>query len=203
MSLTRKVAYILLTVTLLSSWFFYTPSTPLTDDEVDNYVQRIQAQQQDPGGRHDIDQLRAFLLEDDGKPFYTFNLYKFNGDALYNNELEQSVTGVEAYAKFSSVMVPLLLRNKSYPIFGSNWLGWSPNQWDRIVIVRYANRKAMAEIFAQDEFADASKHKWASIAKHDRFVVQATHLPELSWLLLFTIAMLTVGLLLTAKRQST
>jgi hypothetical protein len=166
----------------------FTKSSPMTEAEVGEYLEKIAAFSHEPGGRHDMQQLRAFFNADDGEAFYTVNLYKFHDNAHYLKDEKAPVTGSEAYDKFSSVMVKLLLSNASYPVFGSTWVGLSEKGWDRLVIVRYSSRRAMAEIFSDPKFSMASEHKWASISQHERFVVKALHLPEMYMLLGLLIA---------------
>lgn len=152
---------------------------PLSEEEIRSYLSQIDAQMQEPGGRHDLPALRRFLESDDGRPFYTVNLYRFNRVAKYLDEAEQGVTGREAYDRFSSAMIRMLAKRSSHPVFGSDWVESESSRWDRIVIVRYRSRRDIADLFASDEFAEASAHKWASIAENERLLVQALHLPEL------------------------
>jgi hypothetical protein len=170
-------------------------ASPMTGTEVDEYLERISAHPHSPGGQHDMQELREFFSADDGEAFYTVNLYKFHDKAKYLSNDHEQISGHEAYDKFSSVMIKLLLKNASYPIFGSTWLGLSDKGWDRMAIVRYSSRRNMAEIFSDPEFSIASAHKWASIEKHDRFVVKALHLPEMYMLLALFIAIFLTFLL--------
>ena len=64
------------------------------------------------------------------------------------------------------------------------------------MIVRYRSRRDIAEIFASDTFAEASSHKWASIAKNERLLVQGIHIPEIGLLLLMLLMLLAVITLL-------
>lgn len=152
---------------------------PLSPEEVDHYLRRIESQMHEPGGRHDIGALRRFLAEDDGEPFYTVNLYDFHDQAKYSDGRRDRGTGREAFQRFSEVMLRLLARRASHPIFGSEWVDASASGWDRIVIVRYRSRRDIAEVFASSDFADASAHKWAALERNERMVVQGLHIPEL------------------------
>ncbi len=169
----------LLAVTIGALAFYSGTSGPLTELEIDRYLDRIESQTQVPGGRHDLPALRRFLEQDDGRPFYTVNLYAFHDRARYVDDRVDGGTGRDAYDRFSRVMVRLLAARSSHPIFGSDWIDSGTTTWDRIVIVRYRSRRDIAEVFASTEFAEASAHKWAAIAKNDRLLVQALHLPEL------------------------
>lgn len=180
---TRRVAIALCVVpaVLLATllWLYASSQRPLSTLEVDRYIERIEAQTQKPGGRHDIPELRRFLESDDGKPFYTVNLYEFHERAHYQDDQPHRGSGQEAFARFSEVMLQMLAKRASHPIFGSDWADIASSGWDRIVIVRYRSRRDIAEIFASAAFSDASQHKWAAIKRNDRMLVQGLHIPEL------------------------
>lgn len=157
-------------------WYQPGLEDPLTGLQIQDYLSRIGAQSQAPGGRHNLEDLKKLMEKDDGKPIYTVNLYQFREVADYPENSGYEGTGSEAYERFSKLVVPLMLERGSHPIFGSSWNDASSN-WDRVVVVRYRSRKDLMDMFATDAFADASLHKWASIEKHTRMVVQATHIP--------------------------
>jgi hypothetical protein len=163
----------------------------LTDDEIEFYISQIEAQGQLPGGRHDLTALRTFLETDDGLPIYTVNMYKFNELADYPTGVVAGGSGVDAYDRFAEVMVPLMLARGSHPVFGSTWTSPVFSDWDRVVVARYRSRRDLVDLFATDEFADASMHKWASIRELDRMIVQSVHIPD--GRLLFALLALFLG----------
>ncbi|MEH6584019.1 MAG: hypothetical protein V7754_18945 [Halioglobus sp.] len=150
----------------------------LSPSDVNDYMGVIEAQTQKPGAKHDLHVLRKFLSEDDGKPFYTVNLYKFHAVAEYPEASGFSGTGEQAYDRFSSVMISLMVKRGSHPVYGSHWVDQANSDWDRIVIVRYRSRRDLIDLFATDDFAEASLHKWASLREHERMLVQALHIPN-------------------------
>jgi len=158
-------------------WYQWGVGT-LTQSEVETYMATLEAQTQVPGPRHDLGALRKFLEEDDGKPVYTVNMYEFHEVADYSEDSGFSGTGEEAYDRFSSVMIPLMTKRGSHPVYGSNWADEASSNWDRIVIVRYRSRRDLVDLFATDAFANASLHKWASLRSHERMLVQAIHIPD-------------------------
>jgi len=158
-------------------WYQWGAQT-LSLSDVDAYMAVIEAQTQKPGAKHDLPALRKFLSEDDGKPVYTVNLYKFHNAAEYPEASGFSGTGEQAYARFSNVMISLMAKRGSHPVYGSNWVDQASSDWDRIVIVRYRSRRDLVDLFATDDFADASLHKWASLREHERMLVQALHIPD-------------------------
>lgn len=199
--LKRYIGLATLVVFILSLLSFAFSGSPMTKNEALDYVTKIKSHQHTPGGQHDLKAVTEFFLSDDGKPFYTVNLYKYHETANYQQSRNEHITGQQAYDKFSKAMIKLLFSNYAYPIFASNWLVQSDKSWDRIIIVRYPNRRAMAKIFADERFSAASEHKWASIAEHDRFIVQATHIPELGLIMTLLISLLLVVYLSVKKRK--
>lgn len=166
-------------VALIGMLYWYEWSArALTPSEVDAYMTTIEAQTQVPGARHDLAALRSFLDSDDGKPVYTVNLYRFHAVADYPEGAGFSGTGTDAYARFSKIMLGLMVPRASHPVFGSSWAHPESSRWDRIVIVRYRSRRDLADLFATDAFPEASLHKWASISGHDRMLVQGRQIPD-------------------------
>lgn len=162
----------------LVGMLWYQGGERLSSEEIDHYIDLIENQPQNPGGQHDMAALRQFLETDDGKAFYTVNLYKYHDQAQYQDGRSSGGTGREAFDRFSKVMVRLLLQHSSHPIFGSNWASDNNSGWDRIVIVRYRSRRDIVDIFASQEFAEASAHKWAGLERNERLLVQGLHIPE-------------------------
>ena len=163
--------------------WYHGGSEPLSGEEVEYYLSSIKEQEQNPGGRHDFKVLRSFLENDDGKPFYTVNLYNYHLKSQYELGSEYSRkyvddSGRDAFDRFSKVMIKLLASHSSHPIFGSDWVDDNSSDWDRLVIVRYRSRRDIAKIFASDEFADASEHKWAALVDNERLLVQGLHIPN-------------------------
>jgi hypothetical protein len=137
---------------LVLLWWYAFNQSALSAEEVDRYIERIEAHAQNPGGRHDMPELRRFLDSDDGRAFYTVNLYEFHERAQYLADQPHQASGQEAFARFSEVMLRLLAKRASHPILGSVWADIASSGWDRIVVVRYRSRRDIAEIFACPEF---------------------------------------------------
>ncbi len=156
-------------------WFRWN-TTKLTQPEIDTYLEQIAAQTQVPGGRHDMANLRTFMENDDGKPFFVVNLYRFHDTADYAPNTGHSGSGEDAFQRFTNVMVGLILSRGSYPMFSSNQAD-AYSDWDRVAIVRYRSRRDLMNIYLTDAFADASQHKWAAIKDHNRMVVSARNIP--------------------------
>ncbi len=192
----KKIAGLLAVglIMLTGLWIYVGTGQALTQQEVDDYIERIEAHVGNPG-RHDITHLRDFLEQDDGQPFYTVNLYQYYENANYAHGQNQQLSGREAFNKFSMVMVGLLAQHASHPIFGSDWADSHLNPWHRLVIVRYRSRRDIAAIFASSEFAQASIHKWAGLKMNQRLLMQGLHIPEITPFLILFLALLGLYLL--------
>jgi hypothetical protein len=171
----------------------------LSSSEVNNYMETIEEQTKNTSSSHDLPALRTFLNEDDGKPIFTVNLYNFHKTANYPENSEFYGSGEQAYGRFSELMISLMLQRGSHPIFGSYWSDASNSNWDRIVIVRYRSRRDLIDLFATQEFAEASLHKWASIKEHERMLVQATHVPNGIFILLILASIIGIGIYLVGS----
>ena len=104
-------------------WF----SKPLTEVEVDAYLDRLATSGKEQESA-DTDQASfgAFLLADDGKPFYLVNLMQYRKQAHYPDGSHPEVeTGREANALYSKAVVKELLKRGSYPVFLSHKLAYT------------------------------------------------------------------------------
>lgn len=174
---TVSVATSICLMIIMMYWYHWNARV-LSPKEVDTYMRVIEKQTMNTSARHDLSALRNFLTEDDGNPIFTVNLYKFHDTANYSQDSGFNGSGMQAYDRFSKVMIPLMLKRGSHPVFGSYWSDLYAGHWDRIVIIRYRSRRDLADLFSTNEFAQASLHKWASIKEHERMLVQATHIPN-------------------------
>jgi len=187
-------------ITLIIFWYKGS-SQPLTEDEVAHYISIIDSQNNNPA-KHDINALRSFLKTDDGKPFYTVNLYQYAETAQYSDQKLNTISGREAFNIFSNKMIKLLAKQGSHPIFGSDWAHTLSSSWDRVVIVRYRSRKDIAEIFINPEFTQASIHKWAGLIKNERLLVQGLHIPGFYPFLIICLILITFIALRLKHRQN-
>lgn len=161
----------------LTYWYSW-QARAISQPEIERYMAQMAGQPHSPETRHDMPALRRFLEEDDGLPFYTVNLYRFFDEARYPANSGFEGTGREAFDRFSAVMVRLLAARASHPIYGSDWMSDDDEKWHRIVIVRYRSRRDIADVFASDDFAEASLHKTASLAENGRMLTRAIHIPD-------------------------
>lgn len=160
---------------LVMLWYSW-GATPLTAHEIDDYMAEMATRSEIFENSNDRAAMRRFLEADDGRPFYTVNLYAFHERADYALGTSFEGSGREAYDRFSAIMVRLLARRASHPIFGTDWLE-GDGDWDRLVIVRYRSRRDIASIYSDPEFVLASMHKHAAIRANARMLAQGLHIP--------------------------
>lgn len=150
-------------------WF----SKPLTDAEVDTYLAKLQADDNEKETA-DTDEasFHAFLRVDDGKPFYMVNLMQYREKAHYPDGSHPEVkTGRDANALYSKAVVKELLKRGSYPVFLSRKLanlyhaGEGTDFFEEVAIVRYRSRRDLLEMATSESFRSAEPHKWASMEK--------------------------------------
>ena len=181
------------TASMLMYWYQW-GARALSPSEVSDYMAKIEAQKQRPGARHNLPALRQFLIEDDGEPVYTVNLYNFHDLADYPADSGFGGSGTEAYDRFSKVMISLMVKRGSHPIYSSDWADQANSNWDRIVIVRYRSRRDLVDLFASNQFAESSLHKWASLREHERMLVQAIHIPDGKLVIMLLAIFLALGI---------
>jgi len=150
-------------------WF----SKPLTDTEVDAYLNKLATKDNEQESADtDRASFHAFLRKDDGKPFYMVNLMQYRDKALYHDGSHPEVkSGRDANALYSKAVVKELLKRGSYPVFLSRKVanlfsaGEGTDFFEEVGIVRYRSRRDMLEMASSPSFQAAEPHKWASMEK--------------------------------------
>ena len=157
----------LLAVWAAAAWFFYAPTEPLSEQEIDGYMVEVQALLEqsfvmpegsglDPRGLAGaINDLRGFAERDDGKAIYMVNLMKWrHGELSFppGAELADSIqTAQEADLAYNQRLFWTLLANNSHTVYLAsaepNALnygtasGGDADSWGEIGIFRYNSRR--------------------------------------------------------------
>jgi hypothetical protein len=182
-------AGILLAFWAASAWFFYAPTTPLSDEEIDAYMVRVQTLLESsfvmPEGSG-LDQrglagamgdLRAFAERDDGKAIYMVNLMKwrqgelvFPEGAAHAGEIR---TAQEADLAYNEHLFWDLLANYSHTAYLSSAepnalnygtaAGGDADGWSEIGIFRYNSRRDFFEMITSDSYLSAMYLKMLSM----------------------------------------
>lgn len=110
--------------------------------------------------------LEAMLPNDDGKEFYAVNL-----ETLKDGEAAR-----EADRAYAAIVMPLLFKRASHPMFVSNraglMLGQYGNEIDRVVVVRYRSLKDMISMASEPSMVEGSPHKFAALEHTEVFITR-------------------------------
>jgi hypothetical protein len=151
-------------------WF----AKPLSEAEVADYLNDMLPHEAKGGAlsANERANFRAFLLADDGQPFYMVNLMQYRETAVYPDGTQPTVkTGREANILYSKAVVKELLKRGSYPVFLSHKLanflsaGEGTDFFEEVGIVRYRSRRDLMAMTRSPAFLKAEPHKWASMEK--------------------------------------
>lgn len=119
--------------------------------------------------------IRAFFSSDDGQAFYNVNLMQYRDRAQYaDGSVRPGIgTGAEAADAYARVVVPMLLRRGSYPLFTAAKIApflaeGAPGAdfFQEVAIVRYRSRRDMLEMITDPAYKAGSAHKFASLARN-------------------------------------
>jgi hypothetical protein len=172
------LAAVLAAVYLLFLIWYGGRGRPLTPEEAERWLARIQSQAKDeyqttPGL---LDELRQLTQTDDGREFYMFNLIRFRPKPLYPPGSNYPGGVMAADARYNKAILRALLRNHSLPVFVGKVQGPfidepGDTQWQRVAFVRYRSRRDMLKMVLSVAPLNVGVHKWASIEKTQVFPV--------------------------------
>jgi len=164
---------------LFLAWY-YNWSGPIKNDEIEAGLKKLFGSS---GAKHtDIDVVRTFLMDDDGKEFVMQNFVK-----LQKGPLTNPVTGESSYAskllsKYVGPFTKALLMRGGHPVFVArkvggyidSWEVYPDQQWDATSMMRYRSRLDMLELASDPRFADIHIFKTTAIEKTASYPVQIT-----------------------------
>jgi len=111
--------------------------------------------------------LRAWLENDDGKPFYMLNLMRYYAELRrLPNAPEFKGTPRESNARYEAAVRSMLLKIGGYPLFagmphGKNILEHNPSldDWSRLLLVRYPSRRAFMKLLTNPAYPELEPYK--------------------------------------------
>jgi hypothetical protein len=153
----------------LAFWFWHSPlRRKLTREEIDRYLAAIEklplpAEQK----AATLARLRAWAEGDDGKPVYMLNLMRFYPQLRrFPGTPDFQGTPQQANALYEKSVRWLVLKRAGYPLVAgtaqANPLLEVPQAldgWDRVLIVRYPNRRAFLSLLADPAYAPFEPYK--------------------------------------------
>jgi hypothetical protein len=114
-----------------------------------------------------VKRLRAWLENDDGKPFYMLNLMRFYPELRrFPGAPEFKGTPQESNARYEAAVKSMLLKIGGYPLFagtpqGQNLIGHDPalDDWSRLLLVRYPSRRAFMKLLTHPGYHEIEPYK--------------------------------------------
>lgn len=111
--------------------------------------------------------IEAFLGSDFTGPVSMLNLLEFKQRAEYADGRASDLTGAEAYALYTSQMIPFVESKGGRMVFGgavaAMILGEVEQPWDAVGIVEYPSKQAFVEIVSAPQVAEFSVHRTAGL----------------------------------------
>lgn len=153
----------------------FSEGAPLTQEQVDEYMDRYIANLTTERTGHELDpktaeRIRNFLETDDGKPFLMINLVREWDGPTYPEwwTKDRADTVLGAKMLYSAACAPIMAGAGSYSTLGVMRAydavvtdDDSLEPWDQFYLIAYPNREAFMKLLASDEYADAIVHKYA------------------------------------------
>ena len=153
-------------------WYFNTKG-PLSTDEIDKYIKDAEAQTLGA----DLNDLRKFLEEDDGKEFVMQNML-----TLKTGEVPHPVTGEMTHPRkliqlYFQPFMKSIIKRAGHPVHQALRLGGRIDAWDcpedpgyRVwAMVRYRSRRDMMVSIAKPEFAHLHVFKQSALSMTEAY----------------------------------
>ena len=121
----------------------------------------------------DPDAMAQMNQTDMSKPVGMLNMLKFKAQAQYGSEHpEPPATGEEAYGRYSAGVAKIFSRTGAgVSLAGDLALIGPQGEWDRVFVVRYAERRMLFELFSDPEYQKISHHRQAALSDSRLFVL--------------------------------
>ena len=142
---------------------------PLQPAEVEAHLARLAATVEAAPAQLDV--LRRFLEEDDGREFFMVNLVKLQPGPVLGPGDSEPRPAQEVLEGYSSHFMPALLRRAGHPAFFGRaaggyveeWRTSSDPGWSFAAAIRYRSRRDLIELVTDPRFAGAHAFKLAAI----------------------------------------
>jgi hypothetical protein len=190
----------------------------LTRVEVDDYLRQIDAlaPMEAAEKAEFLARMRAWGEADDGQPVYMLNAMRYF-ERLRKLPGSEAIEGapIEANAAYEKAVAPILLKLGGYPLFGgdamgvgrdhseSNLMGFERpvDGWDRILVVRYPNRRAFFRLITDPDYAKIMPYKLSAVELALVPVAAQVVIPDLRWVAagLYAVIILAVGWVRAAR----
>jgi hypothetical protein len=186
-------------------WLWHSPvRRRLTQAEIDRYLEAVEKLPSPTGDSTKfLTRLRAWAEADDGKPVYMLNLMRYYQQLhAFPGSPDFHGTPQAANAYYEKAVLPILLKRGCYPIVGGKAQGKNlldvpdaGDDWSRIVVVRYRNRRAFLSLLADPAYAPFVPYKLMALETALVPVSRELTIPDLRWVVggILVILFLAVG----------
>jgi hypothetical protein len=150
---------------------------PMSADESAALLNELAARAGDDLGRGHLDEVRALLVNDDGREFVMQNLVRYRPRALYPPGYDYNDDPRAADKRYGKAIFLHLLRYGNVILFVAPRRGnfiepEGADAWHYVAMVRYRSRRDFLRFALATEKGDIFVHKWAAIEKTHVFPVQ-------------------------------
>ena len=150
---------------------------PLSEEEIADYVARVEAQGGDPGM---VAVIKSFGGSDTGRQFIMVNNIDLNENPPNVEGATPGESATELLARYMEYMYPALLSRASHPVFGGPVVFRSMDivgienaeHWDQGALMRYRSRRTMLDIVTNPAFQGRHDFKTAGLTKTIAYPVE-------------------------------
>jgi hypothetical protein len=214
---------LILAVLFAIFWNWQAPGarSRLTEADVDAYIHRLQGRTPATPEREAefLARLRAWGNADDGKPVYMLNVMSYFPQLQPVPGAEAiTVPPVESNRIYEDHVMPLAVRLGAYPIIAGETSGIpmrgmrdadltgadaAINRTDRVLVMRYPNRRAFFELISDPRYLRWAPYKFAALELALLPVTARAVIPDLRWIVGWVglTALLATGWFLAARRS--
>jgi hypothetical protein len=151
---------------------------PLRREEIDTYLELVEGSELTDTS--DLDSLRRFMEEDDGREFIMLNLVRLNPEPVPHPETGELTPAGKLLRGYLGTFLPQLLRRAGHPLLQAQKIGgyvdsWNVEPdpgWSFMGYMRYRSRRDLVELVTAPAFFAAHPFKMAAIPKTFSFPTQ-------------------------------
>lgn len=210
----ETVLALALAVVVLAAWLWQSQALGggrLTAADVDRYAAAIEANLDVPAEERAVlvERVRAWASEDDGRPVYMLNVMRYHEQVRSHPRLDPAHTATPeaSNAHYEAQVIPMALHSGAYPVFagtvsGADLTGSTLDRPDRIILMRYPNRRAFLELVSDPDYGRVAPYKLMAL-QLGLTPTTAEIAPPTAALLVLGIALvvLSAGLLVINRRR--
>jgi len=148
-----------------STWYGGT-GKPISEAEGAALVQQVRQVYGDADARGFIRNIEAMIPVDDGREFYAVNL----------ETLKQGPKAEQSDRAYARIVMPLLFKRASHPVFVSRRAGLMLGQYgdeiDRVAVVRYRSLRDLIEMTLDPAMTEGESYKFDALDHTEVFITR-------------------------------